>query len=209
MSGTIGDEASLAPEVAEKLWNIHAEIYQANNGISVESERVLHEAVRHRKAAVSASIERTSQRFDEEREKLIRWADDKTEAVEQELSHVKAQIRALQWDARKAETVDTQKEMEEKIQRLQKKKRRIRAQIFDLEDEIEAKRDELIDALEQRMNHQVYVNTLFTIEWVVVLKVFTFDVKYIIIGVYVNIVFASAKLEKIFNTDKSLQREYG
>lgn len=37
-----------------------------------------------------------------------------------------------------------------------------------MEDEIEAKQDELIDELEERMNHKVLVNTLFTIQWEVV-----------------------------------------
>ena len=127
-----------------------------------------HEAARHRKALVSDSLERTNKKFDEEREKLIRWADDKTVAVEQELSNVKARIRNLQREARKAETVDHKKELEEKIQRLQRKKKQIRARIFEVEDEIEAKREDLIDALEKRMNHQVRVETLFTAAWEVV-----------------------------------------
>jgi predicted nucleic acid-binding Zn-ribbon protein len=151
--------------VAEKLWNVEADVLPLDESDPFELERVRHEAARHRKAVVSASIERTNEKFEEEREKLIRWADDKTEAVEQELANVKAQIRALQRDARKAETVDAQKEFEEKIQRLQKKKKRIRSQIFDMEDEIEAKRNELIDALEKRMNHEVEVDSLFTIKW--------------------------------------------
>ena len=168
VSGTCGKDASLSPEVAEKLWNVEADVLPLDEGDPFELERVRHEAARHRKAVVSESIERTNEKFEEEREKLNRWADDKTEAVERELGNVKAQIRALQRDARKAETVDEQKEMEDRIQRLQKKKKRIRANIFDVEDEIEAKRDELIDALEKRMNHEVEVDSLFTIKWEVV-----------------------------------------
>ncbi len=168
VSGTCGADSSLSPEVAEKMWQVGAEVLPTAEELPVEKERLDHEAVRHRKAVVSASLERTHTKFEEEREKLNRWADDKVEAVERELTNVKAQIRSLQKESRNAETIDAQHAIEEKLQRLQKKKKRIRAHIFEVEDEIEAKRDELIDALEKRMNHEVHIEALFTESWEVV-----------------------------------------
>ena len=51
---------------------------------------------------------------------------------------------------------------------LQRKQRRQRQRIFDVEDEIIEKRDELIGALERRMQQRTELETLFTIAWEVV-----------------------------------------
>jgi hypothetical protein len=51
---------------------------------------------------------------------------------------------------------------------LEKKKQCQRQQIFDLEDEIAQKRDELISALEHRMTQKPTSEPLFTIAWQVV-----------------------------------------
>ena len=89
-------------------------------------------------------------------------------AVEKELADTKAQIKALNRQSRLATTVQEQKEIQEKIHQLEKKKRRQRQQIFDAEDKIEATRDALIDALEKRMKQKTSVEPLFTIRWSVV-----------------------------------------
>jgi hypothetical protein len=61
-----------------------------------------------------------------------------------------------------------QHELQEKIKELEKKKRRQRQQIFDLEDDIAQKRDDLISALERRMTQKTTSEALFTIAWKVV-----------------------------------------
>jgi hypothetical protein len=50
----------------------------------------------------------------------------------------------------------------------EKKKRRQRQQIFDLEDEITQKRDDLITTLERGMTQKTSLEPLFTIVWKVV-----------------------------------------
>ena len=64
--------------------------------------------------------------------------------------------------------MEEQHELQENIQELEKKKQCQRQQIFDLEDEIAQKRDELISALEHRMTQKPTSEPLFTIAWQVV-----------------------------------------
>ena len=75
-------------------------------------------------------------------------------AAEKELKDTKQQINVLNRQSRLASTMEEQHELQEKIQDLEKKKRRQRQQIFDLEDEIAQKRDDLISALERRMTQK-------------------------------------------------------
>ncbi|WP_064488575.1 hypothetical protein [Vibrio coralliilyticus] len=62
----------------------------------------------------------------------------------------KAQIKAVKRDSRHALTVEEQKLNQEKLQKLERQ----RMEIFDIEDEIADKRDELISALEARMKQK-------------------------------------------------------
>jgi SNF2 family DNA or RNA helicase len=91
--------------------------------------------------------------------------DDMILAAEKELKDTKLQINALNRQSRMSATVEEQHEFQEKIRDLEKKKRRQRQQIFDLEDEIAQKRDDLIAALERRMTQKKSIEPLFTIFW--------------------------------------------
>lgn len=93
---------------------------------------------------------------------------DMVMAAEKELRDTKEQIKALNRQARQATTVEEQYQLQEKIKALEKKKRRQRQRIFDVEDEIMEKRDSLINALEKRMQQRTESNLLFTVRWEVV-----------------------------------------
>ncbi len=58
--------------------------------------------------------------------------------------------------------------IQEKIQNLERQKRRQRQEIFTVEDKIMEKRDTLIDQLEHRLAQRIETETLFTIRWRVV-----------------------------------------
>ncbi len=106
--------------------------------------------------------------FQDEREKLEKWADDKVLASEQALADTKNQIKALKRESRHALSVEEQQASQKKIRDLERKQRRQRQEIFDVEDEIIEKRDELIDALEKRLKQKTEVKELFTVRWHVI-----------------------------------------
>ena len=89
-------------------------------------------------------------------------------AAEKALSDTKEQIKIQRRQARQAVTLDEQHQIQEKIQKLEKQHRRQRQEIFKAEDEIIAKRDSLVDALERRLAQTTATETLFTIRWAVV-----------------------------------------
>ena len=72
------------------------------------------------------------------------------------------------YDDHVIKTPKSRKEIQEKIKQAEKKQRRQRQEIFDVEDEILEKRDDLIDALEKRLNQKTTTEELFTIRWQVV-----------------------------------------
>ncbi len=156
---------ALDQETCEKLFNCRG-IVGAEMAVPPDVEnRLAAEADRHVKATINKSLERNNRHFNEAREQLEKWAEDMILAAERELRDTKEQIKALNRSCRQAATVQEQHELQGKIRDLEAKKRRLRQRIFDVEDEITAKRDKLIDALEKRMQQRTSSERLFVIRW--------------------------------------------
>lgn len=166
-SGFDDNGISLDQETCEKLFHCNGTVEKQSMPEDIP-ERLFLESDRHAKATINRALEENSKHFNEARERLEKWADDMVIAAEKELKDTKAQIKTLNRQARQAENLELQHKIQERIKQLEKKKRRQRQQIFDIEDEIMEKRDNLIDALEKRLEQKTMVNELFTIKWAVI-----------------------------------------
>jgi predicted RNase H-like nuclease (RuvC/YqgF family) len=116
-------------------------------------------------ATLARATESGNARFRAAQQQINQWADDKVEAAEIELRQLKNQIRAMRREAESAETMQARQEAEGRVSQLERVRRRRRAEIFALEDEIEDKRRELISQLKQRIAQRSDVQELFTIRW--------------------------------------------
>lgn len=114
---------------------------------------------------MNRSLEVNSKHFNEARDQLDKWAADMVKAAEKELDDIKRQIRDAQRRSRQAPTLDEQHTLQEEIREFDRKKRKLRERIFDLQDEIVKKRDLLVGALEKRMEQKTTAIPLFTIRW--------------------------------------------
>lgn len=119
-------------------------------------------------ASLAKALEENNTYFQAERDKLDQWAEDQTLAAEQALHDTKARLKDAKRRARAAGTVEEQAAIQEEIKALERQQRRQRQEIFDVEDEIEAKRDALIAALERRLNQRSHSVRLFRIRWRIV-----------------------------------------
>ena len=159
---------SLDQETCQKLMDtvatISGDLAQIPQNIA---QRLQAEADRHAEATIARSLETNNKHFIEARDRLDRWADDMVLAAEQELKNTKEQIKIAQRESRQATTLTEQQVLQEKIARLERQQRKQRQEIFQIEDDIHDKRDQLITQLTQRMTQKVTSETLFTIKWVV------------------------------------------
>lgn len=167
-SGVDDDGRSLDQETMEKMFHCEAGVQPLPSVPSDVEERLAAEAERHAQATISRSLETNNRHFQEAREKLEKWAEDMVLAAEKELKDTKERIKALTRQARLATTTEEQHALQKQIQELEKQKRRQRQRIFDVEDEIMTKRDQLIEKLEKRMRQRTSVEPLFTIRWSVI-----------------------------------------
>ena len=167
-SGFDDEGTPLDQETMEKLFACEARQVRSCNLPEPVGGRLSAESERHAQATVSRSLEQNSEHFREARDKLDKWAEDMVYASEKELKDTKDQIKVLQRQSRQAATLDEQHRIEKEIARLEEKKRKQRREIFKVEDEIEEKRDKLIDQLEKRLAQQTGTGVLFSIRWAVV-----------------------------------------
>ncbi len=161
---------SLDPETCEKLMATPATLQASDEADPIEpatATRLQQEAQRHADATVAHALETNNAHFNEGRDKLDRWAEDMVKAAEQALKNTKDQIKVAQREARQATTLAEQQAAQERIAKLERQKTRQRREIYDVEDDIDAKRNQLIDQLTQRMTQQVSKQNLFTINWTV------------------------------------------
>ena len=166
-SGFDDDARALDQETCEKLFRCDGSVHEATLPDQAE-QRLAGETERHRQATIARSLETNNEHFQAERERLEKWAEDMVLAAEKELADTKAQIKAKARESRLAATVDEQHRLQKEIQELEREKRRLRQRIFDAEDEINDKRDSLIDGLEKRLSQRTSSEHLFSIRWTVV-----------------------------------------
>lgn len=156
------DGQLLDSEACERLFNIDGHV----TATSVQPPTKLAENARRQiEAKLSEVLEENNQYFQREREKLDHWAEDQVRGAEQQLEETKSKIRDTKRRARQAPTLDEQKQLQHELKDLEKQQRRQRQNIFDVEDEIEARRDALIDALEKQLHQRSTTHHLFRIRW--------------------------------------------
>lgn len=168
LSGIDDAGRSLDMEVCERMFSIGASVARPISMPAGISARLLAGAERLEKATLNESAESNGRHFAQAREKLEQWAEDKIYAAERALKDIKEQIKAVRRQVRNAAIVEEEHEAQKRLQDLERKQRRQRQEIFDVEDEISERRDAMIEVLQKRMKQHTKTETLFTIRWSVV-----------------------------------------
>jgi len=167
LSGYTDDGHGIDHDVLDQLFRLEGQVIgQASPG--EHADRLGADAERFAQATVRRSLEDNNQHFQERCDQLHRWAEDVVKAAERDLALVKAEVRAANRSVTLANTVEEQKTAQETVRDLERKKRKTRQRIFDIEDEIESKRDVLIEALEKKMVQSTESQPLFMLKWSVV-----------------------------------------
>ncbi|MBU3004277.1 SNF2-related protein [Paraglaciecola arctica] len=164
-TGLKEDGSLLDHEVCQKLFSLPGNESSLLNAMPPTTLPA--QTQRQVEATLATAMDTNNKFFQDERDKLEKWADDKVLAAEQALQDTKTKIRALKRESRQAISIEEQQKVQHQLKELERHQRRQRQQIFDVEDEIMEKRDELIAQLENRMRQTTSEETLFTIRWTV------------------------------------------
>jgi superfamily II DNA or RNA helicase len=103
--------------------------------------------------------------FKQEVQKLDAWADDLKLGLEQEIKEIDREIKEVRRTAAIAPTLEEKLSWQKKQRELEGRRGKLRRELFDRQDEVDARRDELIGQLEARLRQWVEEWTLFIAEW--------------------------------------------
>jgi len=113
--------------------------------------------------AISA---RNARFFEAELKKLDGWADDQIATSEKALKDIKKRLRELRNEAGKTTDLAEQARVQAEIADTERRQRKLRQEIFDVEDRILAQRDQLVAAIRGKLDPAIQKETLFTVRWV-------------------------------------------
>jgi ERCC4-related helicase len=103
--------------------------------------------------------------FAQELEKLDAWADDLKLGLEREIKDIDREIKEVRRVAAVSPTLEEKLAQQKRQRELEGKRAKLRRELFSRQDEVEAKRNELIEQLETQLKQTIEENLLFTVEW--------------------------------------------
>lgn len=164
-SGTTDDGTPLDGELCQKLFNLSAKEMETVT-IPKETTATLN-AIRTQQiqAILDNSMQRNARFFDDEYEKLDKWADDMKLSLEREIKDLDAGIRLRKAEARKLSDLESKVKERRHVKELEKLRDDKRRHLFEAQDQIESKKDGLLEDVEARMASRTEKETLFTIRW--------------------------------------------
>ncbi|WP_327124900.1 SNF2-related protein [Nitrincola sp. A-D6] len=157
-------------EVVQKLMQLSAYERDSQQEFKIaepsDSERKLDQILEAERNQVEKSVnERNLNFFEQEVDKLDTWADDLKEGLEQSIKELDKEIKQVRRDAKVAVTLEEKLTLQKKQKALESQRNKNRRDLFDKQDEVDERREALIEALEGKLNRKTQVETLFTLQW--------------------------------------------
>jgi len=121
---------------------------------------------RERQTAIARSIsERNARFFEAEAAKLDAWADDMKAGLEREIKDLDKSIREARRLATMAGTLEEKLSGQKQVRALESERNQKRRSLFDAQDDLERRRDELIASVEAKLHQALDLRELFAVEW--------------------------------------------
>lgn len=159
------DGTALGQEFAEKLLNVPT-ISTGNVRVQEVASRKLASLYDNRRAALTVQIEeRNKALLDAEIQHIEKWAEDQQLTLENELKDIKTKIKEKKRLLSRSENAQQTLTLEKELNTLTRQQKRKRAEIFNLEDEIEEKRDGMIDKVKAFIQQHITEEELFCVYW--------------------------------------------
>lgn len=161
------DGQRLHPDTCEKLFRVTGEVIGAA-APSAEVLQELEEEIRRQQAEVLDGIHRrNTEFFEDESEKLDRWADDLKFGLEAELKELDREIQSLKRSSRLAQGLEEKLELHRRAKDLEAERSRKRRLLFDEQDKIDRERERLLEETAERLKQDVGVGKVLIIQWTV------------------------------------------
>lgn len=155
-------------DIIKKLFSLSAQSVAPKTLSSNESTK-LDELEQQTISIISGQIaERNSEFFDAEVDKLDNWSDDVKKALELDLRKLDIDIKTAKTNAKKIFNLDEKLKAQREIKDAEKKRNEMRRKLYEAQDEVEDKKEKLLEGIEAQLKQKSQIETLFTISWKII-----------------------------------------
>jgi superfamily II DNA/RNA helicase len=159
---------AITSEMTQKLMQLSATTLQENS-IVVTSEStisLLEARLNNERDETTKNVnDRNLTFFEQEVIKLDSWADDLKDGLEQTIKELDKEIKQVRREAKIAATLEEKLSMQKQQRKLESLRNKSRKELFDKQDEVDERREELIDNLESKLSKKMEIENIFTIQW--------------------------------------------
>ena len=154
---------TLDEEAARRLLSLPGE---TGESLLAASPNDLDAITHRRQTEIQRTIStRNAQFFEAETDKLDGWADDLKLGLEREIKEMDRQIKEARRFATAALTLEEKLAGQKQIKALEAQRNTKRRTLFDAQDEIDRRREQIIADIEGKLQQRVSQTKLFSIRW--------------------------------------------
>ncbi len=163
------DTNTIKPEQCQRLFSLAAQTASTSFTLGSEVKQNFKENYHAQQIGiVEDNRNRNHTFFDEEVDKLEKWSDDVRNSIKFEIKELDKEIKTRKTEARKLLNLEQKVKEQRHIKDLEKKLAAKRFNQYQNEDDIEKRKDNLLDEIEQRLKQNTTETELFTIRWKII-----------------------------------------
>ncbi|MBE7466831.1 MAG: DEAD/DEAH box helicase family protein [Planctomycetes bacterium] len=163
LAGQTDDGQPLDEEVYRKLFQLPAQVQETDETAPPSELDAL------RKAEIIKRLQevesRNGQYFNEESEKLDRWAEDLKLSLETEIKELDVQIREAKKASKDAAALAEKLEHQKKVKTLEAQRKEKRRRLYEAQDEVDEQRESLIEGIEAQLGNAHTAESCFLVRW--------------------------------------------
>lgn len=152
-------------KLAQRFFSIQATVEQSLYISSLISEKINKILQGQILNVVSENSTRNNSFFDTEMDKLDQWADDMKLSLEKEIKDLDAEIKLRKSEAKKMINLEAKVKAQREIKEMEKKRSDKRKHLYEAQDTIDDRKENLLTRIEKRLKQEVNTTELFTIKW--------------------------------------------
>ena len=153
----------LAPDVATKLFSLQGRVASDATELAPAILGQIRDELRGFRLEDLQT--RNEEFFEEEVDKLERWAEDVKFALERELRELDTLIKGAKKTSKSAVALAEKLDAQKQIKTLEAKRNTKRRQLFEAQDDVDRKRSELIEEIERQLQTKTSIEPVFTLRW--------------------------------------------
>lgn len=152
-------------EVAQRFFSLNASEEQKINTPKDIKDTLYEVLIGETRGVIVENANRNKDFFDTEMDKLDQWADDMKLSLDKEIKDLDAEIKLRKSEAKKMLNLEAKVKAQRAIKDLEKKRSEKRQHLFEAQDTIDERKENLLDEIERRLKQEVNTTELFTIKW--------------------------------------------